>query len=852
MNRQLLEPITDSGIRNANFFNGRLLTAEDLSAVLDASRAQRRQLGLGIGEGVIHGLEVELTNTSTVAQPVVRVSGGLAVNRRGQAVSLALQSVDVALAPAPSTFEPEAGLFAECTALGPADNLSNVGLYVFVAAPTSTYEGAVPVRHSLSNSKFDGCGKRYAVEGIKFRLERVNLSTLPGVSAATRTLLNTLTTQTDAAGLSKLRNVVAHLCFDSEETSGIRRDPFKAFEGDTTHVNYGALAALRLAPFKQLTDCDVPLALVYWSPQGVRFVDNWAVRRLARRVLDLDVLSVLRSYGYERLLQFQEQLAGLFDTLGGLSSVQLQNYFAYVPPVGFYHVTGPKSPRGFSPSNFLKQFTSGQPSDISAERFGAVLRESFAAPAAALSSAPVFTVYRVRDNVAAVAASQPSSQLYHAFVSRAMNGPLAHDGAALALLDAWKVYRGLIKKRVFLPRATDAVLVAAQLGITAVVRDVLDVSNRRYVLAAGTRLDIEGALAAYQEMYDVQQELAVYFQSPIPGIQDTQEREQFGAELQKLLNSTVGGGKPGLLPAIQMKDLLLTIHAQNVINAFVGGWTGEGVAVGPFGATWQSSPQGQDLIPGHPTPFEHHFLVSNGTDKGLKFKLEAETAAAHGDWTGSTTIERAGFGEVDSIELASGASGTVILKVKAPADAQAPDEAQLTLRTTAPPPTSTTDTAGITLHVQSSTGGQGAAKIEFVGPVSQPTGDPDNAVPGQVFTYGYNLRYTAPAGVAAPAAFRVVVNLTSSTQQEWGVSILDNTPSATQQPSPGVFQRQLNLTPSVTTPVQIFVTVPTVRDTSLDKTAELVITAESVSLNPQIETDPPQELSFRLRPPIIL
>src|ERR1700749_1660513 len=126
MTRQLLEPVTDGGIQNANFFNGRLLTAKDLGTMQDSNRSQHRQLGLGIGDGVIYGLEVELATSSTQTRPILRVSGGLALNRRGSAVALALPNVDVELTREAETFAPDAGLFGECSPASAGDDLSNV------------------------------------------------------------------------------------------------------------------------------------------------------------------------------------------------------------------------------------------------------------------------------------------------------------------------------------------------------------------------------------------------------------------------------------------------------------------------------------------------------------------------------------------------------------------------------------------------------------------------------------------------------------------------------------------------------------------------------------------------------
>jgi len=52
---KVLEPVLDGGIENTNFFNGRLLTAEDLKAEQKAGRLHRRKLGCALGEGVAWG-----------------------------------------------------------------------------------------------------------------------------------------------------------------------------------------------------------------------------------------------------------------------------------------------------------------------------------------------------------------------------------------------------------------------------------------------------------------------------------------------------------------------------------------------------------------------------------------------------------------------------------------------------------------------------------------------------------------------------------------------------------------------------------------------------------------------------
>ena len=62
------------GIRSVNFFNGRLLTGEDLSREQDANELARLRLGRAVGSGVAYGLEVAQAPTgSTTERPIVTI-----------------------------------------------------------------------------------------------------------------------------------------------------------------------------------------------------------------------------------------------------------------------------------------------------------------------------------------------------------------------------------------------------------------------------------------------------------------------------------------------------------------------------------------------------------------------------------------------------------------------------------------------------------------------------------------------------------------------------------------------------------------------------------------------------------
>jgi len=92
----LQQPVIDGGIRSINFFNGRMLTARDLTREQTANRETTRRLGQAVGDGVAYGLELSVSSVSTNEAPVVAVAAGLAVNRQGQTLWLRDQT-DVAL-----------------------------------------------------------------------------------------------------------------------------------------------------------------------------------------------------------------------------------------------------------------------------------------------------------------------------------------------------------------------------------------------------------------------------------------------------------------------------------------------------------------------------------------------------------------------------------------------------------------------------------------------------------------------------------------------------------------------------------------------------------------------------------
>src|SRR5262245_44145100 len=87
---QLLEPVLTGGIQDTHFFNGRLLTADDLRTMQRAARQHDAQLGRALGDGVAYGPHVSVVPgaaaDSTAA--ILHVTKGLALHRLGEPVAL--------------------------------------------------------------------------------------------------------------------------------------------------------------------------------------------------------------------------------------------------------------------------------------------------------------------------------------------------------------------------------------------------------------------------------------------------------------------------------------------------------------------------------------------------------------------------------------------------------------------------------------------------------------------------------------------------------------------------------------------------------------------------------------------
>jgi hypothetical protein len=427
----LWQPILDQGIESTYFFNGRLLTAFDLQKEQEANRLQHHQLGQAIGAGVADGLEVTLVNDGAGTDtPVVSVNAGLALNRVGHAIELPTK-VDVMLERPSEAPPPEAGLFKVCEPPKNGKTPPGKGAYILAVRPASGFQGSAPKMRFGENGTVDGCSSNYKVEGVQFHSKELPVSELTGVSQDTRDALSELMddieelkARTDPLGkaqrrakLSRLRNWLAHACLGTEEVVGFVRDPFERTNGRSPYTTYGAVDALRAArrsalnvlsdDFK-LTDCDVPLALIYWTTK-VHFVDMWSVRRrLTAQTPSATWPSLVSdrrlAEGEAAFLQFQNQMdhliaSGLSQT--ELAAIRATDYFRYLPPAGFVAL-GQGIFRGFNVDSFFGQQPHRDPEFIDGVVIHALLKEAMTYEPIDLAVGEMVWLYKTWQNAKAI------------------------------------------------------------------------------------------------------------------------------------------------------------------------------------------------------------------------------------------------------------------------------------------------------------------------------------------------------------------------------------------------------------------------------------------------------------------
>jgi hypothetical protein len=364
-----------NGIQATNFFNGRLLSAEDLRSEQKANEQTRRLLGNVAGDGVAYGLEVSVSSAGTGSNaPVLTVQAGLAVNRSGHALSLT-QPVDVAIVPPVTTpTGPVTTTFSNCQPLQAGSYVSGEGVYLLTLSPATYPDGRAPVS-GLGNITAT-CSYRYTVYSVQFRLIQLLAA--------------------DTSVPAKTRNRVAYQCFGADAVTRFLQNPY-----GTTSPTYGLIDDLRP---KYLTDCDVPLAILHWTTDtGLDFVDNWAARRrITERSPDGAWSPLLgdrrRAETEAMLLEFQDQIEGILDGETNLAAISADQRFDYLPPIGWLPVNSFGS-TGFDPATFFGNHSPQEISTISAGRLRDLTAQAIDCDPMPLASTGKIQLYYVWENL---------------------------------------------------------------------------------------------------------------------------------------------------------------------------------------------------------------------------------------------------------------------------------------------------------------------------------------------------------------------------------------------------------------------------------------------------------------------
>jgi len=515
---ELLQPVLAGGVHRTNFFNGRVLTADDLSTEQSAARDEHAGLGRAVGEGVVWGYEIvpgeELPQSGAAPVTVLAIAPGFALNRRGEPVALGART-QLHLVRSPSAVAP-ASDFASCTA--GVTTLTNPGLYILTVAPTTGYDGSAQVVGLDEDGIASPCTSGYAVEAVCFALTPVDFAGATGLAAEAAgmtTAIQALEQGSVTADASRFRSCIAHYFLDSDDGAWAA-NPFPAATGGADVPHY-PVSQLVPDPLEQLyrdnllDPAAVPLALLYWSRQGVQFVDWWAVRRPLHALPAAAAWAPLTggrdaALGLARFLQFQQQLEWLPAALKQTSPATV--LFRYLPPLGLL------SPTDFPGGGaaFLAGLHTGAPTPIPGAQLEPLLRDALSAgPLDLTGAAASDRVQRYRVGTA------PG---YEVFAARALRRTTEVDSAARAFADTLKAYQHLSTafQALLQPTSLPTGGVAGGGVITDTLRPILlalfaisgvsQVAVGCQALAIGGQLDHDRAVQALLGLIDCQNSMA--------------------------------------------------------------------------------------------------------------------------------------------------------------------------------------------------------------------------------------------------------------------------------------------------------------------------------------------------------
>lgn len=329
--------IVDNARRRPFYFDGRFLTAADLSADQDYIRARQSDFGQAIGAGVIQGLAVSVQPGSTAASPVLSIDAGLGITPAGDLVT-----IDVATTIKLDAIADEANVDAQLGVklLPTAATRNRTGLFVLALRPIEFTANPVPSYPTSLD------GTRSVHDGDILEATAITLIPYP-----------------DRAGS------------ESPEAKRARvvREIF--FDGSHPGVPQGAL----------------PLAMLYLDGGALRWLDVYLVRREIGT--DSTLAATLNQRPRVLLEAWLKQHLDHYATIPAATiqaGFQATRYFAALPAVGWIPATNVSvdatDPQGTFVQSFFPPLVDCEFAFVPLDEIAVLVSESLALPPIDLQS----------------------------------------------------------------------------------------------------------------------------------------------------------------------------------------------------------------------------------------------------------------------------------------------------------------------------------------------------------------------------------------------------------------------------------------------------------------------------------
>lgn len=789
--KNLLDPIIEQGIKNTNFFEGRLLAGQDMRDQQEANREHDRYLGRAIGQGIIEGLEVELDEEhdgSDGNPPVVIVKSGLAINAEGDVFGLPENDITLALSRSVDAPKIDIADFYACAGPPGHQHLPNgVGIYILVMSPTSGYREKALKSGLGDEGVAKGCGSKYVQEGVQFRLVEVSIDALTAVDGLSDETRNELKNnylddvnpvsrkQEDIARMSKLRNILAHICFGTEWV--LNKDNCKS-KRDDIEVNQDIRSVL--GSLGIITNCDVVLSLMYWTLEGIAFIDLWSVRRvLDKNIKNGYFLPCSNSFSSNEMsamqMQFNDHVEFLLSEskkYPEVSNYYLSDLFKHVPPVGVLPAIGGGSKYGFNIDKTFDGMSTGSTTVLSEDDVEKLLFRCRELRPVVVSKTDYMQLYWNKVNLQNVNAGL-TSQLYVVFSSRDSHYFTDEDIVVRTLKQAWSSYKGLLQANAVLPKSITNDSLPVWLAIHTVLQSIMQYSIAESVTASSGNLTRKQMQQVFSAMYSYQKELTAVLEYRFEGDENYDVRHALVIELLRHLDGTgLPAGQPVLETSVTDNDIWGMLGAQNAINHVVSQWSGD-IVIGFINMQHRASPDGDVLVPDG-GDFVFLYALQAFTDRRATFSLNAgmfETTG--GAWGDAVIIRDADSGaEINEITLNSLQEKLIEIVVTPPTGATVGTTAVLRLTAIIPAPTDHSWLIERTLDI-GDTGGE-PVNWSITPALSFMTPGRLNATPGDEYQFLIDTSYsTSLADLPASSVFTLNLNFSDDAElSQWDISIV--------------------------------------------------------------------------------